>query len=65
MCESKVYLVDGGRKEMLAEEAVHVAEEGAKVIVIGILGERREVENARVAEVDARKHIIILKRVNR
>ncbi len=62
MCESKVYLVSGGRQELLFEGAVRVAEDGDEVVITGILGEKKAVANARVAEVDARKHIVILKR---
>ncbi len=64
MCESKVYLVTGSRKEKIADEAVIVREEGDGVVVLGLMGEKREVGKAHIVEVDARRHVVVIKRVS-
>ncbi len=64
MCESKVYLMEGGRKEKIADEAVIVREEGDGVVVLGLMGEKREIGKAHIVEVDARRHVVIIKRVS-
>ncbi|MEE8167564.1 MAG: CooT family nickel-binding protein [Candidatus Hydrothermarchaeales archaeon] len=64
MCESKVYLDVNGKREKIADEAVIVKEEGSGVVVVGLIGEHQKIENARLVEVDARKHMVILKRIS-
>lgn len=63
MCESKVYLV-GKAKEKIMDEAVTVRESSGRVTVTGIMGERREVQNARITEVNADTHEIYLKKIS-
>ncbi|MBI5253310.1 MAG: CooT family nickel-binding protein [Euryarchaeota archaeon] len=64
MCESKVFLIEGGKKEKLMDEAVIVKDEGGKITLTGLLGERKEIKNARIAGVDAGKHEIFIKRIS-
>ncbi len=64
MCESKVYLRDGADDEKIADEALTVFEEGNSVIVTNLFGERVRIEDARIVEVDARKHVIYLQRIS-
>ncbi len=64
MCESKVYVRDGGRDKKIADEAVTVLEEGRAVVVVGLFGDKVRVEDARIGEVDARKHVIYLHRIS-
>jgi predicted RNA-binding protein len=64
MCESKVYLRNGTDIEKVADEAVEVCEENGSVIVVGLFGERVEIKDVRIIEVDARKHVIYLQRVS-
>lgn len=64
MCESKVFIRDGGRAEKIADEAVTVLEEGSTVVVVGLFGETLRVDQARIAEVDARRHVIYLHRIS-
>ncbi|MEE9594053.1 MAG: CooT family nickel-binding protein [Candidatus Hydrothermarchaeales archaeon] len=64
MCESKVYIRDGANDEKIADEALTVLEEGNSVIVMNLFGERVRIEDARIVEVDARKHVIYLQRIS-
>lgn len=64
MCESKVYLRDGANDEKIADEALTVLEEGNSVVVMNLFGERVRIEDARIVEVDARKHVIYLQRIS-
>ncbi len=59
MCESNVFIITGGRKEKLMDEAVMVKVDGQTVIVEGVFGERREVKG-KIIEVDAEKHEILI-----
>jgi len=64
MCESKVYLRDKGSDEKIADEALTVVEDGDSVVVVGLFGDKVRVDNAEIVEVDARKHVVYLKRVS-
>lgn len=60
MCESKVFLVKKDGRERIMDSAVNIREEGGKVVVLGLLGERREVPGARILEVNIDKHEVLL-----
>ncbi len=62
MCESKLYLIEGEEKKLIMEEAVLVKEKESKVIAVGLLGQREDIEGARIVEVDSDRHIIVLRR---
>ncbi|MFQ5814876.1 MAG: CooT family nickel-binding protein [Candidatus Hydrothermarchaeaceae archaeon] len=64
MCESKVYMRDGTNDKKIADEAVTVLEEDGSVIVVGLFGERLRIEDTRIVEIDARKHVIYLRRIS-
>lgn len=64
MCESKVFLIEGGKKEKLMDEVVLVKDEDSKITLVGLLGERKEIKNARIAGVDAGKHEIFIKKIS-
>ncbi len=63
MCESKVFVMDGKKKEKVMDEAVLVEDEGGKLVVIGLMGERKEIPNAKIARVSADKHEVYIKRI--
>lgn len=42
MCESKVFLVRDGGEELIMEDVVKIEVEGNKLVIYGILGEKRE-----------------------
>jgi predicted RNA-binding protein len=51
MCQSTVYLLDEGKKERVMEDVVSLKEEDGRIVVIGLLGEQKEVPNARIVGV--------------
>ncbi len=59
MCESKVFIIKGGKKEKIMDEAVLVKDEGGTVIIGGLFGERKEVKG-KIVEVDAERHEILI-----
>jgi len=61
MCESKLYVERQGKRELIMEEAVLVREKDGRVIAVGMLGQRTELEGARIVEVDSDRHIIVVK----
>lgn len=62
MCESRLYLVEGEEKKEIMEEAVLVKEKDSRVIAVGLLGQREDIEGARIVEVDADRHTITIRR---
>jgi len=56
MCESKVFLVDGDKKELLMEEAIYIKSDGKNITIRGFLGETRTIENARILLMDMDRH---------
>ena len=50
-----------GKRELVMEEAVLVREKDGRVIAVGMLGQRTELEGARIVEVDSDRHIIVVK----
>lgn len=59
MCESKVFVIKNGKKEKIMDEAVLVKDEGRKIIIRGLFGERKEVKG-KIVEVDADGHEILI-----
>ncbi len=59
MCESKVFIIKGGKKEKIMDEAMLVRDEGSVIIIGGLMGERKEVKG-RIVEIDADKHEILI-----
>ncbi|MDI6654614.1 MAG: CooT family nickel-binding protein [Candidatus Hydrothermarchaeota archaeon] len=64
MCESKVFLIEGRKKEKIMDEAVLVKDEGSKITLTGLLGDRRKIKNARIVGVNAEKHEIFIKKIS-
>ncbi len=61
MCESTVYILVGGKKNKVMDEAAKVAIAGTDVLVTSLAGERKTVENAELAEADLMRHEIVLR----
>jgi predicted RNA-binding protein len=62
MCEAKVYLEERGETRKVMDLAVRVEEEGGRVVVYGMLGERKEFEGFRIARIDVERHEVLLRR---
>ncbi len=62
MCESKLYLIEGDDRKLIMEEAVLVKKKDSKIIAVGLLGQREDIEGANIVEVDSDRHVIIIKR---
>lgn len=60
MCESTVYIEKAGKKQEFMKDVVRIifAEKG--VVCTNILGERREIKNARIKEANLIAHNILL-----
>jgi len=61
MCESKLYVLERGERKQVLENAVLVKEQDGRVVARGLLGEMVEFEGARIVEVDAEGHAIVLR----
>jgi predicted RNA-binding protein len=61
MCESSVFLMEGGERKKIMNEAVLIRDDGNKIIIIGLMGEKKEIERARIAEVDVDRHEVVLR----
>lgn len=60
MCEAKVVLLRGDEREEIMKAAVEVKDLGDKVVVVGMLGERKEVPGARILEINIHSHEVVL-----
>ncbi len=54
MCESKVYL----NSKKILDEVILITAEGDDLVIVGLLGERKEVKNARITKMDMDRHEI-------
>jgi len=61
MCESAVFILKGSEKTMVMPEAARILVSGDSVICIDTLGERKVIENARIAEANLLNHEILLR----
>ena len=64
MCESTVYLNESGELSEVMQEVVKIEQKQNKIVCTGLLGERKEVENAMIVEANLMEHRIVLGRVN-
>jgi predicted RNA-binding protein len=60
MCESKVFLLEGGEKRRIMDDVIKVKSQANDIILIGLLGEIKEIKNGRIVEVDAERHEVIV-----
>lgn len=60
MCEAKVVLLKGDEREEIMQAALEVRDEGGKVVVVGMLGERKDVPGARIQEINIHDHEVLL-----
>ena len=53
-------LLKGDEREEIMKAAVEVKDLGDKVVVVGMLGERKEVPGARILEINIHSHEVVL-----
>jgi len=61
MCESTVYLSEGGEKVTVMEEAAKVKVSGTSIMIVSLSGERKTLESVEFSEADLMRHEIILR----
>ena len=59
MCQSTAFLLKDGDEEKLLEDVAYMKPEGDKVVLVGLLGDRREVQG-RIVEVDLMAHRVLI-----
>jgi len=62
MCESKVVVLEGGKKSLVMDAAAKVVVSGNNVTCIDIAGEEVLVKDVQVREMNLMKHEIVLQR---
>ncbi len=60
MCESSVYLIDEKGKEKVMDEALFIEDEGDRLVIRGILGEKEEILGGKIVKMDMDKHEILI-----
>ncbi|HUU03565.1 MAG TPA: CooT family nickel-binding protein [Myxococcota bacterium] len=62
MCESSAYLQDeDGQEELLLEDVVMLKPSGGRIVLMNILGEKKEIE-ASIDQIDLLRHKILLRK---
>ena len=64
MCESTVYLKESDDLSEVMKEVVKIEQKQNTIVCTGLLGERKEIENATIMEANLMEHRIVLGRVN-
>ena len=62
MCESSVYLVEGSEKTLVMAEVARVLADGSTITCVNVLGERKAIQGAEIAETDLVRHEIVLRK---
>ena len=62
MCESSVYLVEGSEKTLVMAEVARVLAAGSPITCVNVLGERKAIQGAEIAETDLVRHEIVLRK---
>ena len=62
MCESSVYLVEGSEKTLVMAEVARVVADGFTITCVNVLGERKAIQGAEIAETDLVRHEIVLRK---
>jgi len=59
MCQSTAFLLKDGGEEKLLEDVAFIKPEGDKVVLVGLLGDRREVQGT-ISEIDLMAHRVLI-----
>lgn len=60
MCSSNAYLKQDSEETLLLPEVMHLTPHGTGYRLVGLLGDEKIVENARLVEVDLERNRILL-----
>lgn len=63
MCESTVYLDDGGEVREVMEDVTRIVMDGFRARLTNIIGEQIELENVRFKEANLLSHGLVFERV--
>ncbi len=64
MCQSSVYFVkEDGREELIMEDVNIIKPEGDQILMVGLLGEKKQI-SARIKELQLVDHRIILEKID-
>ena len=55
--------MDGGNEEPVMEEVILIDTDGENLNLMGVLGQRKTVEKARIVKMDMDRHTIYLKKI--
>lgn len=53
-------MLEGGEKRRIMDDVIKVKSQANDIILIGLLGEIKEIKNGRIVEVDAERHEVIV-----
>ena len=62
MCLSKVYLGQREEGKLLGEEVAKIERIGKSVVILSLFGERKNIENCFIREIDLMDNYVILDR---
>lgn len=63
MCESNVFLEENGNLSDVMQDVAKIEVHKDKVVCLGLLGERKEIEGVQIIEANLMEHRIVLGRV--
>jgi len=62
MCQSTAFLKKGDKEELILEDVAYIKPEIDKLVLIGLLGDRKELK-ARLVEIDLMAHKVVLEEI--
>lgn len=63
MCESNVFMDEGGDLRTVMEEVTRIEVTETGVVCHGLLGERKTIDNVRIVDANLLDHKIILRKI--
>ncbi|OPY33109.1 MAG: putative RNA-binding protein [Methanomassiliicoccales archaeon PtaU1.Bin124] len=63
MCESNAFIMESGQRKELMQDVAKIIIDGDQATLITVLGERKVVDNVRLALADLVSHAIVFERV--
>lgn len=63
MCESTVFIDDGGEVKEVMQDVTRIVMEGRNAVITNIIGERMVLENVELKEANLLSHGLVFKRI--